>query len=124
MLKSIAILLLSAILFQGCVVYQTVSTPIAEAQYQGQVKVENTNGMIWTFLNIEQIGDSYYGRKKKNKMLINEDLVASVFLKDIDKSKKKTRRVAIGLGVGIPVAFVVSITALWLIFLNGQVSSP
>ena len=124
MLKSIAIPLLSAFLFQGCVVYQSGSTPIAEAQYQGKVKIENTNGMSWTFLNIEQVDDGYYGIKKKNKMLINEELVASVFLKDIDKSKKKTRRLAIGIGIGIPVAFVASMTAIMLIFVNGQASPP
>ena len=86
--------------------------------------VENKNGMAWKFKDIQRIDGVYYGVKGKNKTLINEEQIEYIFLKDIIKSKKKTRALAIGLGVGIPATFVLIVFMAWLAFVTGQVHYP
>ena len=103
MKKSVSILLLAALLFQSCVVYQKTSVSISEATDSGKVMVVDDLG-THKYKSIELNNGFYYGLNTPDtltiKMPIYVDKITAIYLKDIKKSKKRTKGLVVGLAFG------------------------
>ena len=95
--QTIGYLLTLLILSQSCVVYQKTSVPLSEAHNQGRVKVTNTVGMNFDFLNIELRDGVYYGLHKKSITRLYSAQISSIYLQD--KQKSKTQSIAFGASI-------------------------
>jgi hypothetical protein len=86
----ISIALLVTILLQSCVVYQDTTVSINEAHNRGKVKVKSNRGVSYEFSNIEMRDSIYYGVNKNGDIPLKTELITSIYLQDINKSKTQT----------------------------------
>ena len=110
-------------LSQSCVVYNTNSVNLKQAQNKGKVKLTYENGRVYKFDNIlvkdniyygigiESISETQHTVHEAAIMLLDSTKISSIFIKDIGKSKRRTSVLAKGT---ITAAFIVG----GIIYLN------
>ena len=112
-MKTIGKLLGVIFLFQGCTVYQQQSSNLSQVVGQGGVKVINDNDIAYQFNDVLLKNGQYYGVNGRDTLLIDSLHMKSVYLKDIEKSRKKTKVFAFTagtltlVGIGFLLAFTV-----------------
>lgn len=107
MKRSICLILFAIIITQSCVVYQTTPVPVEKAVDKGKVKFV-ANDTIYRFEKIKLYDDKYYGMnygKNGYKRMMLDDS-AYVYLKDVEKSKKKSKILVVSILLGIPVLLI------------------
>jgi hypothetical protein len=97
--KSVSFVLLATMLIQSCVVYQKAPVSIDEAYNTKAVKIITKDGQAKVFENIVKEDSLYYGVLWDKHTLLSLEEIESVYLKDVDKSKKRTILTLVGISV-------------------------
>ena len=110
-LNTIPILLFGILLLQSCHAYYGTSVSLSEAHNQGQVKVTNTRGVSYEFLNIELRDSVYYGLSEKYHTRLESALITSIYLQDDEKSNTQSFFLRSGVVLGLLVLIILGVAS-------------
>jgi len=124
-MKTVFIVLIITTMLQSCHGFDNTSTNMVNASYRGWVKVTTKDGKKYKFINIESLGENYYGVKRgfkiiddpylgkhriwQKKIPLDTALISGIYLEDIDKSKRQTALAPVGFVVIMLLAVLVSL---------------
>jgi hypothetical protein len=106
------IFLINITLLHSCTVYNPTSTPLKASYDRGKVKVISIRNDKYIFNNISINDSTYIGIRGKNTTRLYPNQISAVYIKDIEKSKKRTKTLIIitaSAGVGLTALFFYAI---------------